>query len=565
MSSPTSTTNPVPNQCQIWVILCLGDRVNSAHTHISIICDQERVNEPSSDKSLSLLSSDDKKDDMEDEIQMDDTQEETAEDLSDQQLQNDLIHLGDDEVMSNLSEESQRSFNIDMKSDSEISRLDKGAIDDYLNRSNEHLKTAVAGNNSDSDLKARCLTMHLQNMEIKMAVEAAPECERLIAGLEGIEFPLGTPVINWAAHNIKTFLPFTGDLGLSDRDSQWVFIMANAYDAGAVRDAPQFAVILEVPEELCRNSIHSNPLKHPATIRDVFVQDIRHHLANNRAVVIKKCSLEQGYGFSVEDIGMIHPSINHGVYWQDLMECALNFSRSDDEQKEVVKVTDLTEFILNVHDTSVCGNVLDLLNLRPDAPQWIHVLADDLNSLYITRRDHYGNPKCSKIVDTLDRTFQGPQVILYDMWRAQGWDIITHGSAVTYVHHDVSGFVTYVYLQLGSKLWGIICVKKDIKLTTHDDLFKAYDMILDESWTGIQAIAEIGMILLEEGDLLLQPPGAWHTVYTPLKGMTSGGHLVSYNSLHLTENICAYDHSMDEENVKRGSYATNESTVNSFI
>jgi hypothetical protein len=130
------------------------------------------------------------------------------------------------------------------------------------------------------------------------------------------------------------------------------------------------------------------------------------------------------------------------------------------------------------------------------------VLADDFNSLYITRKDHYGNPKCSKIVNTLNKTFQGPQVILYNMWRAQGWDIITHGGAVTYVHHNVSGFITYVYPQSGAKLWGIIHVKKDIKLTTRDDLFQSFDMILDKSWTSIRTIAEICTILLKEGDLL---------------------------------------------------------------
>jgi hypothetical protein len=53
------------------------------------------------------------------------------------------------------------------------------------------------------------------------------------------------------------------------------------------------------------------------------------------------------------------------------MERGLNFLRSDDEQKEVVKVTDIKEFVLSAHDPSVCGNVLNLQNLRPNTPQWI--------------------------------------------------------------------------------------------------------------------------------------------------------------------------------------------------
>jgi len=40
--------------------------------------------------------------------------------------------------------------------------------------------------------------------------------------------------------------------------------------------------------------------------------------------------------------------------------------------------------------------------------------------------------------------------------------------------------------------------------------------------------------------------------------MTSGGHIILYNSLHLTETIRAYDQSRDADGVKREDYATNE-------
>jgi hypothetical protein len=33
--------------------------------------------------------------------------------------------------------------------------------------------------------------------------------ERLVAGLEGVEFPLGTPKVNWLAHDLLTYMPFT--------------------------------------------------------------------------------------------------------------------------------------------------------------------------------------------------------------------------------------------------------------------------------------------------------------------------------------------------------------------
>lgn len=59
----------------------------------------------------------------------------------------------------------------------------------------------------------------------------------------------------------------------------------------------------------------------------------------------------------------------------------------------------------------------------------------------------------------------------------------------------------------------------------------------------------------------IQPPGAWHAVYTPTKGMTTGGHLLMYKALHLTEMSRAYDNSEDEEGVVRGNYATNKTYV----
>lgn len=41
--------------------------------------------------------------------------------------------------------------------------------------------------------------------------------------------------------------------------------------------------------------------------------------------------------------------------------------------------------------------------------------------------------------------------------------------------------------------------------------------------------------------------------------MTSGGHMISYDTLHLMENIRAYGDSEDSDGVLRGNYATNES------
>ena len=130
------------------------------------------------------------------------------------------------------------------------------------------------------------------------------------------------------------------------------------------------------------------------------------------------------------------------------------------------------------------------------------VLSDDVNSLYITRQDHYANIKSNIPTGALDRSQQGPQVILYDMWRGQGWDIITHGGFFTYVHHDASGAVTFVTPRSGEKIWGIVKAKKKNSPDNREDPFEVFDDILDESSPPSEEKFVIGTILLEEGDML---------------------------------------------------------------
>lgn len=39
----------------------------------------------------------------------------------------------------------------------------------------------------------------------------------------------------------------------------------------------------------------------------------------------------------------------------------------------------------------------------------------------------------------------------------------------------------------------------------------------------------------------IQPPNAWHEVYTPDKSVTVGGHFLTYDSLHISEMSRRYD------------------------
>ncbi len=157
------------------------------------------------------------------------------------------------------------------------------------------------------------------------------EHDRLIVGREGIEFPLGTPLVEWPAHGVATFKPFTD----CDRvrvqykhlestsitvtqDGDWVHFMSQADNATQTPGDEPIAVILELPEELKHISERPRPSSVALEARERFVQAIRKHISHNRAVIIKGSCFSQCRGFSVEDIGMVRPSMSHSVYWQGM-------------------------------------------------------------------------------------------------------------------------------------------------------------------------------------------------------------------------------------------------------
>jgi hypothetical protein len=126
-------------------------------------------------------------------------------------------------------------------------------------------------------------------------------------------------------------------------------------------------------------------------------------------------------------------------------------------------------------------------------------LTDELTALYITRHDHYGHAG-RKVNAELNDQFRGPKVVLYDIWRAHGWDILTHAGYVTYVHHDTAGFVTGVYPRSGAKLWGYFYLKKEYIPKSRKELFTLYDGLFDVE-TFHDSIG-LATVLIEEGDFL---------------------------------------------------------------
>ena len=85
-----------------------------------------------------------------------------------------------------------------------------------------------------------------------------------------------------------------------------------------IPDEEPIAVVLELLEELQHTLEHPSPSSVALAARNQFIKDIRTHIGNNRAVVVKGCCYSQCRGFSVEDIGMVRPFMSHAVYWHGI-------------------------------------------------------------------------------------------------------------------------------------------------------------------------------------------------------------------------------------------------------
>lgn len=142
----------------------------------------------------------------------------------------------------------------------------------------------------------------------------------------------------------------------------------------------------------------------------------------------------------------------------------------------------------------------------------------------------------------------GPTVFLWDAWKSQIWDLFTHAGFFTYPHHDASGFATYAFIRHGCKIWGIL--RPRVNPQQHQSRNQLFDilrtMLRPAPSLEYQHVSDIFNVFLLEGDVLVQPPNAVHQVYTPVNTVASGGHLFTYETLHLTELArdfdCGYNH-----------------------
>ncbi|KAI0061573.1 hypothetical protein BV25DRAFT_1916921 [Artomyces pyxidatus] len=192
--------------------------------------------------------------------------------------------------------------------------------------------------------------------------------------------------------------------------------------------------------------------------------------------------------------------------------------------------TALRDFVGEIGDRKTCGNLLDRPTRHPEVPPFVRAIADDVLAQ-----------------ELWDRT--GPPFVLVDAERRRGWRIATHGGALTFPHHDAAGLCTYTYAVGGSRLWGFQRPEPFEADFSRKDLQEA---IRDHVAQGFPSPEQAGLVLLDPGLVVITPPGAMHTVYTPVAGVTGGGHFYCLDALHLTEHTRALDRATQDIDVEEG-------------
>ncbi|KAG6370433.1 hypothetical protein JVT61DRAFT_12048 [Boletus reticuloceps] len=148
-----------------------------------------------------------------------------------------------------------------------------------------------------------------------------------------------------------------------------------------------------------------------------------------------------------------------------------------------------------------------------------------------------------------------PKVIHSGTWTSQGWRLVSHPGYITLPHHDCCGMGTYVIGNAGAKIWAVMRPKCDICPSSLKGLKNHLAIAAEIDKEGVFSEMDIATICLEEGDMMFQPPGVLHSVYTLVPSIFSGGYFYSYDTMHLTRAVLSM-RTMDQQGSRTNDHRT---------
>jgi hypothetical protein len=115
------------------------------------------------------------------------------------------------------------------------------------------------------------------------------------------------------------------------------------------------------------HAVHTESTQNPHGVRTESARSPhRIHMESARSPHgIRTESARSPHGIRTDSTRSLHGVSTESIWtpWRRVGECKV--------LQNIVKLMDLTDFILDAHNTKSCGNVLDLQRLRQDTPQWI--------------------------------------------------------------------------------------------------------------------------------------------------------------------------------------------------
>ncbi|OCH83607.1 hypothetical protein OBBRIDRAFT_547796 [Obba rivulosa] len=157
-----------------------------------------------------------------------------------------------------------------------------------------------------------------------------------------------------------------------------------------------------------------------------------------------------------------------------------------------------------------------------------------------------------------------PKFVHPDNFMRRFFALLHHAGMLTYPHHDADGDGTAVIVLSGAKLWAVINPKPGYDCMSRSDVDSLFLSVAEWGSQGMPIDSDkwdIEVIHAVPGDLIIQPPGQLHAVYTPVASVTVGGHFYSYDSMHLTELSRFIDHTHGETLTNEVHYHSKDSIM----
>ncbi|KAF8414637.1 hypothetical protein L210DRAFT_3658740 [Boletus edulis BED1] len=376
----------------------------------------------------------------------------------------------------------------------------------------------------------------------------AKRFSRFVESSVGI--PEETPRIRWQG-GFETFMPFAGMRTKLDLETLHVEELASRQSLEASESGSEpcgsgsdpFRVnelIVEIELDQVLRAPDGEDHKALESAWESLIHRIRTYMSKSTSVVIRGWTPQLRLRFSKASMSLQFGDLGMRCQWVDGCIVAANRDFKPEKQAAYHKFTTMAELIEKVEDPTVCGNFLDGKDMNAGTPVWAKPLIDSTIAWEHTMHLRFLKQASTRNKDPeVEIVEDAPEVIRSGTWSSQGWRLVTHPGFLTLPHHDCCGMGTYVVGNSGAKLWAVMRPKRDVCPSSLKGLRSSLTIASELSPEGEFSDADIATVCLEEGDVMFQPPGVLHSVYTPVPSIFSGGYFYSYDTMHLTRGVLA--------------------------